>query len=703
LDLNNPNFYYNRELSWLCFNDRVLDEAFSKSNPLLERLKFLSITSSNLDEFFMIRVAGLKEQVSVGYKGTDAAGLTAGDQLEAIAKKVHLMVSKQYNCLNKSLLPKLRKEGIFFLKEKELSPVQRKKLDDYYNSIVYPVLTPMAIDQGRPFPQIPNKSLNQAVIVENEKRERLLAIVQVPRVLPRFVKLPNEENLSFIAMEEIIRIYAPTLFKGHRVISIHPFRLTRNADLSIDEEDAVDLLREIEKSLRQRERGFPVRLEVEKNSVSQIKEILYSMLDLTDKELYEINGPIDLSAFMSVATMDGYDELKYKPFYPQPVPDFQSKDSVMEVIRNKDVLFHHPYQSFEHVIDFLYEAADDPAVLAIKQSLYRVSGNSPIIKGLIRAAENGKHVTVLVELKARFDEENNIQWAKKLEKAGCHVVYGLVGLKTHSKILLVVRQEDAGIRRYVHLSTGNYNDKTAKLYTDIGMMTSRESFGADASALFNVLTGYSQPPEWRKYSVAPIGIRETFIHWIKNEIEHVKNGREGRIIAKNNALLDKEIIQALYEASMAGVKIDLVIRSICALRSGVKGLSENINVYSIVGRYLEHSRIYYFQNGGTPKIFLSSADWMPRNLDRRVETLFPVEDEYLKEDIKEILNIILSDNKKARIQMPNGDYRLKKHRGKVTVESQEELAKWAVRKINKEKENKIISEFFKPSKPTNME
>jgi len=702
LDLDNPNYYYNRELSWLCFNDRVLDEAFSKSNPLLERLKFLSITSSNLDEFFMIRVAGLKEQVSVGYKGTDAAGLTAGDQLDEIAKKVHKMVSKQYNCLNKSLLPKLRKEGVFFLKEKELSPVQRRKLDDYYNSIVYPVLTPMAIDQGRPFPQIPNKSLNQAVIVENEKKERLLAIVQVPRVLPRFVKLPNEETLSFIAMEEIIRIYAPTLFKGHHVISIHPFRLTRNADLSIDEEDAVDLLREIEKSLRQRERGFPVRLEVEKNSVSQIKEILYSMLDLTDKELYEINGPIDLSAFMSVATMDGYDELKYKPFYPQPVPDFQSKENVMEVIRNKDVLLHHPYQSFEHVIDFLYEAADDPAVLAIKQSLYRVSGNSPIVKGLIRAAENGKHVTVLVELKARFDEENNIQWAKKLEKAGCHVVYGLVGLKTHSKILLVVRQEEVGIRRYVHLSTGNYNDKTAKLYTDIGMMTSRESFGADASALFNVLTGYSQPPEWRKYSVAPIGIRETFIHWIKNEIEHVKNGREGRIIVKNNALLDKEIIKALYEASIAGVKIDLVIRSICALRSGVKGLSENIKVYSIVGRYLEHSRIYYFQNGGNPKIFLSSADWMPRNLDRRVETLFPVEDERLKGDIKEILDIILSDNKKARIQMPNGEYRLKKHRGKVTVESQEELAKWAVRKSKKEKENRVISEFFKPSKPTNL-
>ncbi len=702
MDLDNPNYYYNRELSWLCFNDRVLDEAFSKSNPLLERLKFLSITSSNLDEFFMIRVAGLKEQVSVGYKGTDAAGLTAGDQLDEIAKKVHKMVSKQYNCLNKSLLPKLRKEGVFFLKEKELSPVQRRKLDDYYNSIVYPVLTPMAIDQGRPFPQIPNKSLNQAVIVENEKKERLLAIVQVPRVLPRFVKLPNEETLSFIAMEEIIRIYAPTLFKGHHVISIHPFRLTRNADLSIDEEDAVDLLREIEKSLRQRERGFPVRLEVEKNSVSQIKEILYSMLDLTDKELYEINGPIDLSAFMSVATMDGYDELKYKPFYPQPVPDFQSKENVMEVIRNKDVLLHHPYQSFEHVIDFLYEAADDPAVLAIKQSLYRVSGNSPIVKGLIRAAENGKHVTVLVELKARFDEENNIQWAKKLEKAGCHVVYGLVGLKTHSKILLVVRQEEVGIRRYVHLSTGNYNDKTAKLYTDIGMMTSRESFGADASALFNVLTGYSQPPEWRKYSVAPIGIRETFIHWIKNEIEHVKNGREGRIIVKNNALLDKEIIKALYEASIAGVKIDLVIRSICALRSGVKGLSENIKVYSIVGRYLEHSRIYYFQNGGNPKIFLSSADWMPRNLDRRVETLFPVEDERLKGDIKEILDIILSDNKKARIQMPNGEYRLKKHRGKVTVESQEELAKWAVRKSKKEKENRVISEFFKPSKPTNL-
>jgi len=699
VNLDNPKYYINRELSWIEFNDRVLDEAISKSNPLLERLKFLSITGSNLDEFFMIRVAGLKEQVNIGYQKTDAAGMTAKEQLGAISSKVHKMVEKQYNCLNKSLFPKLKNEGIIFLEEDELTRTQKEFLNEYFTTTVFPVLTPMAIDQGRPFPQILNKSLNQAVILENEKKETMLAIVQVPSVLPRFVKLEDgtDENCLFIPLEKIIKMYIEKLFRGYKIISVNPFRLTRNADLSIDEEDAGDLLEEIEKSLRQREKGFPVRLELEKSASKLTREILFKMLNLSENELYEIDGPIDLSAFMKIATAKGFEHLKYEKFFPQPVSVFNEGKSSFEIIKKRDIFLHHPYQSFEPVLKFLEEAAEDPKVLAIKQSLYRVSGNSPIVKSLIKAAENGKQVTVLVELKARFDEENNIQWARKLEMAGCHVIYGLVGLKTHCKILLVVRQEEEGIKRYVHLSTGNYNDKTAKLYTDAAMFTSKESFGADASALFNVLTGYSKPPEWKKFSVAPIGMRETFIHYIENEIEHATNGREGRIIVKNNSLLDQEIIKALYKASRAGVKVDLIVRGICALRSGVKELSENINVYSIVGKYLEHSRIYYYENGGNPKIFLSSADWMPRNLDRRVETLFPVEDAEIKEEVKNILAIILSDNTKLRIQDQNGDYEQRKHQGIASIDSQSALAEFYTNIQNQKNDNSNDIKF-KPKK-----
>ncbi|HOO31650.1 MAG TPA: RNA degradosome polyphosphate kinase [Thermotogota bacterium] len=699
MNLDNPKYYINRELSWIEFNDRVLDEAISKSNPLLERLKFLSITGSNLDEFFMIRVAGLKEQVNIGYQKTDAAGMTAKEQLGAISSKVHKMVEKQYNCLNKSLFPKLKNEGIIFLEEDELTRTQKEFLNEYFTTTVFPVLTPMAIDQGRPFPQILNKSLNQAVILENEKKETMLAIVQVPSVLPRFVKLEDgtDENCLFIPLEKIIKMYIEKLFRGYKIISVNPFRLTRNADLSIDEEDAGDLLEEIEKSLRQREKGFPVRLELEKSASKLTREILFKMLNLSENELYEIDGPIDLSAFMKIATAKGFEHLKYEKFFPQPVSVFNEGKSSFEIIKKRDIFLHHPYQSFEPVLKFLEEAAEDPKVLAIKQSLYRVSGNSPIVKSLIKAAENGKQVTVLVELKARFDEENNIQWARKLEMAGCHVIYGLVGLKTHCKILLVVRQEEEGIKRYVHLSTGNYNDKTAKLYTDAAMFTSKESFGADASALFNVLTGYSKPPEWKKFSVAPIGMRETFIHYIENEIEHATNGREGRIIVKNNSLLDQEIIKALYKASRAGVKVDLIVRGICALRSGVKELSENINVYSIVGKYLEHSRIYYYENGGNPKIFLSSADWMPRNLDRRVETLFPVEDAEIKEEVKNILAIILSDNTKLRIQDQNGDYEQRKHQGIASIDSQSALAEFYTNIQNQKNDNSNDIKF-KPKK-----
>jgi polyphosphate kinase len=676
-NLDSYEYYANRELSWLDFNNRVLEEALRRDNPLLERLKFLSITGSNLDEFYMIRVAGLKEQVEAEYTKKDIAGLTPSEQLEKISEKTHIMVEKQYRCLMKALIPQLKSNNLFIKDISDLDKEEIKFLKRYFKSTIYPVITPMAVDQSRPFPMLPNKSINQVVRLQDENKIDYFAFLQVPSILPRFIELPNqkEDKRSFILLEKVIQMFAERLFRGYEIIEMFPFRITRNADLSIDEEEAEDLLKEIESSLRQRQLGVPVRLELDKRTSEEIKSFLLSMLNLKEEDIFYVAGPIDLSAWMEIATIDGFENLKYSPFRPVKSHLLYDDKDIFQVLKERDILLHHPFQTFDHVEDFLSKAANDPNVLAIKQTLYRVSGNSTVVSNLIKAAENGKQVTVLVELKARFDEENNIQWAKKLEKAGCYVVYGLVGLKTHSKILLVVRKEPDGIKKYVHMSTGNYNDKTAKLYTDIGFMTSKESYGSDASALFNVLTGYSQPPEWKKIAVAPVSLKSYIISMIKNEIEIHKESKNEHIIIKVNSLLDKEVIKVMYEASNSGVKLDLIVRGICALKPGIKGVSENITVRSIVGKFLEHSRIFYFSNGESPKIYMSSADLMPRNLERRIEAFYPIEEEALQKETKKILDVILSDTEKARILQPDGTYRRIDRRGKKRVDSQEYFIK----------------------------
>lgn len=669
MDLENKDYYVNRELSWLMFNERVLEEAYDKTNPLLERLKFLAITASNLDEFFMVRVSGLLDQVDIGYSKRDIAGLTPQEQLKKISEKAHEMYAKQNSCLMRSLLPALEKEGIVFVSPKELTNEQKNFIKEYFNSTLYPIVTPMAIDQSRPFPLLPNKSLNIILQIVKDD-EKLYAVMQVPTVVPRITELPSSNNVrEFIMLEDILSMFVGELFEGCEVKNLSYFRITRNSDLTIDEEDTEDLLMEIEKSIKKRKWGDPVRLEIEKNMDSEIKTFLLDMLELDGEDIYESTGYIDFNVWMKFSSINGFDHLRDEVLKPQPVPAFMDKN-IFDAIREKDILVHHPYESFDCVVKYIQEAAKDPDVLAIKQTLYRVSGNSPIVAALIQAAENGKQVTVLVELKARFDEENNIIWAKKLEKAGCHVIYGLVGLKTHCKICLVVRQEEDGIKRYVHMATGNYNDSTAKLYTDFGLFTARESFGTDVSALFNVLTGYSKPPQWKKISVAPTTLRQTFLQWIENETKIAKKGRYAEITAKMNSLVDAEIIKALYKASMAGVKINLIVRGICCLKSGIAGVSDNIRVISIVDRFLEHSRIYYFHDDGNEKIFLSSADWMPRNLNKRVETAFPIEDEVLKERIKETLKITLNDTVKVRVQQPDGTYEHIDRRGKEVIHSQ---------------------------------
>ncbi|MBZ4644520.1 MAG: polyphosphate kinase [Petroclostridium sp.] len=699
MSFNKPEYFINRELSWLEFNDRVLEEAKDRSNPLLERIKFLSIVSSNLDEFFMIRVASLKDQVNVGFNKPDPAGLTPKQQLKKISIRTHKMVDEQYNMFNRALLPRLKKNGIHMVYEEDLTDEQRNFLDEYFTNEIYPVLTPMAVDSSRPFPLILNKSLNLGVLIKDKETENqyIFATVQVPSVLPRIVELPSPGYGSkhFILLEEVITMYIGRLFAGHDVICTYPYRITRNADLSIEEDEAEDLLLEIEKSLKKRKWGAAIRLEVSCDMDERLVHILKDALEIHQDDIYYINGPLDLTFLMKIYSFEGYEHLKYLPHYPQTPQDLPEEHNIFEVINNGDVLLHHPYEAFEPVVEFVQEAARDPKVLAIKQTLYRVSGDSPIVKALAEAAERGKQVTVLVEVKARFDEENNIQWAKRLEKAGCHVIYGLVGLKTHSKITLVVRREEKGIKRYIHLGTGNYNDVTARFYTDLGLFTSNEYFGADASAVFNMLSGYSEPPELYKLEVAPLGLRTKFIELIENEMHNALVGKKARIIAKMNSLVDIEIATALYKASSAGVKIDLIVRGICCVRPGMQGISENITVRSIVGRFLEHSRIYYFYNDGREDIFLSSADWMPRNLDRRVELLFPIEDRVLKERVLGILDITLEDTVKARILNSEGKYKKVDKRGKKPLNSQEyfcHLAYEQVKRYNRER----ITPVFEP-------
>ncbi|MGN1319409.1 MAG: RNA degradosome polyphosphate kinase [Lachnospirales bacterium] len=690
-DLDKKEYYYNRELSWLEFNIRVLEEAADTTNPILERFKFLAITSSNMDEFFMVRVASL---VTAHYSGStkkDPAGMTALDQLNAISDKVHNIVQRQYSTLTKSLMPQLESNNVKFVKYEDLTKEQKDYTKTYFNTTLFPILTPMAIDNSRPFPLLANKSLN--IIAEiKEDEENDFAVVQVPSVVPRLVKLPSkDEKVEIIFLEDIIKNNIGKLFTGRDIISAHCFRITRDADLDFDEEEARDLLKEIENSIKQRKWGEPVRLEIDSTISDSALKFLKEQLDVEDKEIYKISGCIDLTVFFALPDLVNRADLCDPPMPPVPVKEFEGRD-IYEVIKEKDVLVHHPYQSFDPIINFVTTSAKDENVLAIKQTLYRVSGNSPIIKALIKAAENGKQVTVLVELKARFDEENNINWAKKLEKAGCHVIYGLVGLKTHCKLCLVVRREEEGIVRYCHLGTGNYNDKTAKLYTDMGLFTCNESIGSDVSALFNVLTGYAKSPNWNKIAAAPTDLREMFVRNIEREALNASLGKPARIIAKMNSLVDTGIIKALYKASMAGVKIDLVVRGICCLKTGIEGISDNITVRSIVGRFLEHSRIYYFENAGNPKIYLASADWMSRNLNRRVETAFPIESQKLKEKVIDIINTTLSDNVKARIQQKDGSYKHIDKRGKKPFASQIEFYKQAEQEYNEFKsvENKDI-------------
>lgn len=677
----NPENYVNREMSWLEFNYRVLGEARDKTTPLFERLKFLSITASNLDEFFMVRVASLKDMVHAGYKKPDIAGLTASEQLELIGKKTHELVDDQYKTYNRMLLPLLKQNGLRIVtSHEELTPEEAEYVDRYFEKSVYPVLTPMAVDSSRPFPLIRNKSLNIAALVKKKKGEDELdfAMVQVPSVLPRVVEIPSDGDKTVIYLEEVIERNIDKLFLNYDIICCHPFRVMRNADLSFDEDEAEDLLKEIEKKLKRRQWGEVIRLDIEDKADKRLLKILKKELDVSGEAIYEINGPLDLTVLMKVFGLDGFDQFKTPKHIPQPVPALMNDDDIFTNIRKNDILLFHPFETFEPVVDFIQKAAKDPDVLAIKQTLYRVSGNSPIIKALAEAADNGKQVSVLVELKARFDEENNIIWAKMLEKAGCHVIYGLLGLKTHSKITLVVRKEEDGIRRYVHLGTGNYNDSTAKLYTDCGLLTCDPLIGEDATAVFNMLSGYSEPLAWNKLSLAPLWLRGRFLRLIQREIKNAKNGKPARIVAKMNSLCDKEIIANLYEASCAGVKIHLIIRGICCLKAGVPGLSENITVCSIVGQFLEHSRIFLFENDGDPKLYMGSADWMPRNLDRRVEILFPVEDEELKKRLFHILEVQMEDNVKAQYLQPDGTYAKRDRRGRQPVCAQEQFAAEAV-------------------------
>lgn len=692
-----PAYFFNRELSWLKFNQRVLQEAIDEDNPVLEQLRFIAITSSNVDEFFMIRVAGLKHYVENNVNKIDSANMTPKMQLDSVGILAKRLVKVQYTYL-KRILKSLEDEGIFFKKPCDLNDEQEKWLHSLFRKNIYPVVTPLAVDSSHPFPFLANRTINMAVKLQQKSnlKTKNVTILPIPSVLDRIIEVPNTSSEKiFIMLEDVILHYAHEFFLGYDINEHFTFRVTRDADLEITE-DGKDLLREMEKSLRARRRGMAVRIEaqIDDRPSIELRNFIVENLQLTNDDLYEIDGPLDAKMYFSFCDIPGYDYLRYKIFEPCTPADLVGEGGdYFEIIRKKDILVHHPFETFDSVRNFIEQAANDPRVLAIKQTLYRVSPNSPIIASLAKAADNGKQVTVLMEVKARFDEENNIIMARKLEKAGCHVIYGLVGLKTHSKITMVVRHDNDGIRRYVHLATGNYNGSTAKIYTDCGIITCHEAYGEDASAFFNLISGYSDPPQWNKFAVAPLNLREMILEHIDNEIKQVENGQKGHIIAKINSLLDEGIIRKLYEASSKGVKIDLVIRGICTLRPGIKNVSENIHVRSIIGRFLEHHRLLYFYNGGEEKVFISSADWMPRNLNDRVELLIPVEDKRHKQRIIDILNIYLADNTKAHVMRADGTYY--KHKAKDNkINAQEILCNMAIKLTEMPKLS--ITERMKP-------
>lgn len=683
INLNDPQYYLNRELSWLEFNHRVLHEAIDSRTPLLERLKFMAIFSANLDEFFMVRVAGLKKQLEAGVTKLTPDGLNPSEQLEAISMGLRPLVKKQDHHFEYTLRNLLVAEGIHLINYVDLNQEQRNYLHKYFENHIFPVLTPLAVDPSHPFPYISNLSLNLAVVVRDpETDEELFARVKVPRVLPRFVPLPKELRQpqgnkpsiwTGVPLEQVIAHNLDPLFVGMLIQECYPFRVTRNADLAVEEDEADDLLLAIEQEVRKRRIGkSAVRLEIHASTPEDVALRLMQDLSLDQDDVYEVEGLLGLADLMSFMALP-LPNLKDPPWTPviplslQRVKEIvdgnedgeiqQEGEDIFTLIRNSDLLVHHPYQSFTGTVQqFITQSAVDPNVLAIKMTLYRTSGDSPIVNALITAAENGKQVVALVELKARFDEENNINWARQLEQAGVHVVYGLVGLKTHTKVVLVVRQEGKNIRRYVHIGTGNYNPKTARLYTDLGLLSCREDLGADLTDLFNFLTGYSRQRSYRKLLVAPVNLRDRMIAMIRREIEHCRKGGSGRIVAKMNALVDPQMIASLYEASQAGVKIDLIVRGMCCLRPGVEGLSDNIGVISIIGRFLEHSRIFYFHNGGQEEVYIGSADWMTRNLSRRVEAVTPIEEPEIIMELQEILGIMLSDNRQAWQLQSDGTY-----------------------------------------------
>jgi polyphosphate kinase len=658
--------FINRELSWLAFNERVLAEAQDGSLPLFERLKFMGIVSANLDEFFMVRVAGLRQQLSGGVADPSGDGMLPAEQLSAISARVHRMVADQYRTWREEMMPGLAQAGLALLRCGELDADQKAAARAHFVNHVFPALTPLAIDPGHPFPHLRNKSLNLALSLRREtgKGRRKapvggtsLAVVQVPSVLPRLVAVPAAKGQAFVLLDDLIGSYASELFPGFGVVEAAPFRVTRNWDLAIDEEESEDLLSSIQDELRRRDRGAAVRLEIAANASPAVEEGLRQALKLEPPLVYRLDGPLQLNELTALSDADPRAELRVERHEPAVPACFRDVDSIMDVIRNQDVLLHHPYESFEPVVRFIDEAAQDPNVLAIKQTLYRTGGDSPLVRALARAAENGKQVAVLVEIKARFDEANNIAWARRLEESGVHVVYGLIGLKTHCKVALVVRKEQNGIRRYVHLGTGNYNQVTAKGYTDVSLFTARKELADDVTALFNMLTGNSMAPQWKRLAVAPIDLHSKVLGLIDREAERAKGGQPARIIAKMNSLVEPTVIRALYRASQAGVEIDLLVRGICCLRPGLPGVSERIRVVSVVDRFLEHSRIFAFGVGEGTEVYLSSADWMPRNFVRRVEVMFPVEDPALRARLlDEALALGLRDNVKGSRLQADGTY-----------------------------------------------
>jgi len=670
-DLSDPSLYLNRELSWIKFNERVLEEALDTNNPLLERLKFLAIFSNNMDEFFMIRVSGLRRQMEASaHHKTSPDGLLPSEQLALIRQQLIPKLEESYNCWKNDLVPKLKKKGIKILQYDKLKRKQRKLLRSYFKKEIYPALTPLAFDPGHPFPHISNLSMNLAVVVLDPKHGQRFARLKVPKIYSRLISIPSEESAdeyqelglndrvstNFVWIEEVISANLDLLFPGLKVEAAYPFRVTRDADPEIEEDEASDLLSAIEESVRERQFGSAIRLEIDSSMPDQVRDILQTNLDVASYQIFVVNGPIGLSDVMELMGINR-PELKDKPFKPYIPPSLSTEESIFSVIRRKNILLYHPYDSFDPVIRFIREAARDPEVLAIKMTLYRVGPDSPVVAALMDARENGKQVAVLVELKARFDEANNIVWARSLERAGVHVVYGLIGLKTHAKVCVVIRHEPEGIRRYIHLGTGNYNDVTARLYSDLGYFTCDPKLGKDVSALFNGLTGYSRKDEYKKLLVAPGEMQKGIISRIDREIQVHEQQGDGYLAFKMNSLVDNHCIEALYRASRAGVRIDIQARGICCLRPGIPGISDNITVTSIVGRFLEHSRIYYFRNGGDEEIIIGSADLMPRNLYRRVETLFPIEDEIIKNSLRdEILNVHLRDNVKAHLLLPDGEY-----------------------------------------------